>query len=40
MRFSDEESVYLIGRVIGVFDKSQYAKPEDVEKYQLIHGEE
>lgn len=40
MHFSDEESVYLIGRVLGIFDKSQYAKPEDIEKYELVHGEE
>lgn len=40
MYFNDEEFVYLIGRVIGIFDKSQYAKPEDVQKYQLVHDEE
>lgn len=40
MRFAEEECVYLIGRVLGVFDKSQYAKPEDIEKYQLVHGED
>ena len=37
MRFADEESVYLIGRVLGILDKASYAKPEDVEKYRLVH---
>ena len=40
MHFSDEESVYLIGRVLGIFDKTQYAKPEDIEKYELVHAED
>ena len=40
MHFQDEDRVYLIGRVLGVFDKEQYAKPSDIQKYQLVHGEE
>ena len=38
MRFSDEDSVYLIGRVIGVLDLKSVAKQSDVEKYQTIHS--
>jgi len=40
MHFNEDESVYLIGRVLGIFDKSQYAKPEDIEKYELVHGKD
>jgi len=39
IRFNDDEYVYLIGRVLGIFDKSQYAKPEDIEKYELVHSD-
>ena len=39
MHFSEWNDVFLIGRVLGVLDKSQYAKPEDVEKYELVHGD-
>lgn len=37
MHFDDEQSVYLIGRVLGVFDPSGYAKQSDIEKYKLMH---
>jgi len=37
MRFDGDEAVFLIGRVLGAFDKAQYARPEDVEKYLLVH---
>ena len=40
MHFDDFESVYLIGRVLGILDKASYAKPEDVAKYQAVHGED
>ena len=40
MRFADEESVYLIGRVLGILDKASYATQEDVERYLLVHGVE
>lgn len=39
MLFSEWDSVYLIGRVLGVLDKSRYAKPEDIAKYELVHEE-
>lgn len=37
MHFDDEESVYLIGRVIGIFDPSGYATQEDIERYKNLH---
>ena len=37
MHFSDEQSVYLIGKVIGVLEPGVYAKPEDIERYKLTH---
>ena len=41
MHFDDDaDRVYQIGRVLGPFDPSQYAKPADIEKYELIHGED
>ena len=39
MRFSDEESVYLIGRVIGVLDPENIATEADVKRYLAIHGD-
>lgn len=39
LRFGDTESVYLIGRVMGILDPDQIAKAEDVDKYQLLHPE-
>ena len=38
MRFSDEESVYLIGRVISVLSPESIATEEDVKRYLAIHG--
>lgn len=37
MCFDESESVYLIGRVLGILDKSSYAKREDIEKYEAVH---
>ena len=39
MRFSDEESVYLIGRVIGVLSPESIATEADVKSYLAIHGD-
>ena len=39
MRFSEYESVYLVGRVVGVLSKSDVAQPTDVEKYHELHPE-
>lgn len=39
MHFSDEESVYLIGRVIGVLDPENIATEADVKRYLAIHGD-
>ena len=39
MRFSDEESVYLIGRVIGVLDPENIATEADVKRYLALHGD-
>ena len=39
MRFSDEESVYLIGRVTGVLDPENIATEADVKRYLAIHGD-
>lgn len=39
MHFTDEDSVYLIGRVVGVLDRKNIAKESDVKKYQFVHGE-
>lgn len=39
MRFSDEKSVYLIGRVLGILDKADYASEEETERYLAVHGE-
>ena len=39
MRFSDEESVYLIGRIIGVLSPESIATEEDVKRYLAIHGD-
>lgn len=37
MRFSDEESVYLIGRVMGVLSPESIATEADVKRYLAIH---
>ncbi len=39
MHFSDEESVYLIGRVIAVVDPETIASQKDVELYEKLHPE-
>ena len=39
MRFSDEEAVYLIGRVIGVLRSESIATETDVKRYLAIHGD-
>ena len=39
LRFGDTESVYLIGRVMGILDPNQIATAEDIDKYQLLHPE-
>ena len=39
LRFGDTESVYLIGRVMGILDPNQIATAEDVDKYQMLHPE-
>ena len=38
MRFSDQDSVYLIGRVIGTLGPESIAAQADIEKYERIHG--
>ncbi len=40
LRFCDEESVYLIGRVVGKIDETDIAAQEDVEKYISLHPDE
>lgn len=40
MHFSEFESVYLIGRVLGILDKASYATEADVARYQAVHGED
>ena len=40
MRFTDTDSVYLIGRVTGILDPAQAASDADIEKYLLLHPEE
>ena len=39
MPFSDEESVYLIGRVMGVLNPESIATETDVKRYLAIHGD-
>ena len=39
MHFDKSESVYLIGRVLGILDKTSYAKPEDIAQYEAVHCE-
>ncbi len=40
LHFAEAESVYLIGRVTGILDPAQIASPEDIERWQLVHGEQ
>lgn len=37
MRFSEFESVYLIGQVVGILSKNDVAQQADVEKYMELH---
>ena len=37
LHFHEAESVYLIGRVLGILDPGMIAAPGDVEKYRLLH---
>ena len=38
MRFCEEsDTVYLIGRVLGILDQTAYAKQEDIERYEAVH---
>ncbi len=37
MRFDETESVFLIGKVIGIINHCGYAKQEDIERYKLLH---
>lgn len=39
MRFEDDDRVYLIGRVLGVFNSDGYAKKTDIDKYKQIHSD-
>ena len=39
MHFCDSDSVYLIGRVLGVLDKASYANQEDIARYVAAHEE-
>ena len=39
MHFCEEESVYLIGKVLGILDKADYASTEETERYLAVHGE-
>lgn len=39
MHFCEEESVYLIGRVLGILDKADYASADETERYLAVHGE-
>lgn len=36
MRFSESDSVYLIGRVMGILDPEQIATSQDIEKYKTL----
>lgn len=39
LRFGDEESVYLIGRVLSVMDKAEIASKEDIHNYLELQTE-
>ena len=40
LRFDEAERVYLIGRVTGVLDPKDLAKPYDVNRFLMLHPEE
>lgn len=39
MHFSEFDHVYLIGRVVGILHKCDFARPEDVQVYAQLHPE-
>ncbi len=39
IHFPEHDSVYLIGRVLGILDKSDYANAQETEHYLATHGE-
>lgn len=39
MRFTEYESVYLIGHVVGILSRNDVAKEADVKKYSALHPE-
>ena len=38
MRFGEDESVYTIGRVLGILDSAEIASEEDIERFMAVHG--
>ena len=41
MTFSEDDSVYLIGRVLGILDpETDFARPADIQLYRQMHAEE
>ena len=40
MRFTDEDKVYFIGKVVGVLDEGDIASESDIEKYTSAHADE
>ncbi len=40
MHFSDDDSVYLIGRVLGILDPESIASQADAEKYEAINNDD
>ena len=40
MRFDEENSVYLIGRVLGKLNPDCIAASDDIERYRSLHLEE
>ena len=39
MRFGEEESVYLIGRVLSIMDNEEIASQEDVDRFLELQAE-
>lgn len=40
MHFSDDDNVYLIGRVLGILDPESVASETDAENYEAMHSED
>ena len=40
MKFTDEDKVYFIGKVVGVLDEGDIASESDIEKYTSAHADE